>query len=70
MKIDELRDMTKEELEKELEDKREALFNFRFQKAKKILSDNHAIRKTKRDIAKIHTLLRQMIIANCSKVKG
>ena len=70
MKIDELKDMTKEELEKELEDKREALFNFRFQKAKKILTDNHAIRKTKRDIARIHTLLNQIKIANYQKVKG
>ena len=70
MKIDELRELTKEELEKELEDKREALFNLRFQKAKKILTDNHAIRRNKRDIARIHTLLSQMKIANSQKVKG
>ena len=60
MKIGELREMTVHELEKELEEKREALFNLRFQKAKKILMNNHAIRHTKRDIAKIHTLLREM----------
>ena len=57
MKIDELRGMSKVELEKELEDKREALFNLRFQKAKRILENNHAIRIVKRDIARIHTLL-------------
>ena len=59
MKIDELRAMSKVELEKELEEKREALFNLRFQKAKRILENNHAIRLVKRDIARIHTLLRQ-----------
>ena len=59
MKISELREMTKEELKSELEEKREALFNLRFQKAKQILTNNHAIRHTKRDIARIHTLLKE-----------
>ena len=59
MKIEELRAMTKIELEKELEEKREALFNLRFQKAKRILENNHAIRIVRRDIARIHTLLKQ-----------
>jgi len=59
MKISELREMTIDELKKELEEKREAYFNLRFQKAKKILENNHAIRHTKRDIARIHTLLRE-----------
>jgi len=60
MKIDELRAMSQIELMKELEDKREALFNLRFQKAKRILENNHAIRNVKRDIARIHTLLKQI----------
>ncbi|MCL2064197.1 MAG: 50S ribosomal protein L29 [Candidatus Cloacimonetes bacterium] len=58
MKMSELREMTQEELVSELEEKREALFNLRFQKAKQILTNNHAIRMAKRDIARICTLLR------------
>jgi large subunit ribosomal protein L29 len=59
MKASELRDMTIIELEKELEDKREALFNLRFQKAKKTLDNNHSIRFIRRDIARINTLIRE-----------
>jgi large subunit ribosomal protein L29 len=59
MKASELRDMTVLELQKELEDKREALFNLRFQKAKKTLDNTHAIRFIRRDIARINTLLRE-----------
>ena len=57
MKISELRELSKDELKKELEDKREALFNLRFQKAKRVLENSNAIRLVKRDIARIHTLL-------------
>ena len=59
MKASELRDMTVVELEKELEDKKEALFNLRFQKAKKTLDNNHSIRFVKRDIARIYTLMKE-----------
>jgi large subunit ribosomal protein L29 len=59
MKTDELRDMTQLELEKELEDKKEALFNLRFQKAKKTLDNTHSIRYIRRDIARINTILRE-----------
>jgi len=59
MKASELRDLTVIELEKELEDKKEALFNLRFQKAKKTLDNNHSIRFVRRDIARINTLLKE-----------
>jgi len=59
MKATDLRDMTKFELEKLLEDKKEALFNLRFQKAKRILANVHSIRMTRRDIARINTLLKE-----------
>jgi len=59
MKPSELRDLTQIELEKELEDKKEALFNLRFQKAKKSLDNNHSIRFVRRDIARIMTLLKE-----------
>ena len=59
MKITELRGMTELELQKELEDRKEALFNLRFQKAKKTLMNVHSIRTTKREIARINTLLNE-----------
>ena len=59
MKASELRDLSKLELVKELEDKKEALFNLRFQKAKKTLENVHRIRITKREIARINTLLNE-----------
>ena len=57
MKIAELRDLTPFELEKLLEDKKEALFNLRFQKAKGTLENTSMLKTTKKDIAKIYTLL-------------
>lgn len=59
MKIADLRGMTVSELEKLLEDKREAVFNLRFQKAKRVLTNVHSIRLTRKDIARIYTLLNE-----------
>jgi len=60
MKIEELRNLPKLELQKLLEDKKEALFNLRFQLAKKTLTNYSVISTTKRDIARINTLLTQL----------
>jgi len=60
MKMIELREMPVHELEKLLDDKIEALFNLRFQKAKQTLSNPSNIRMTRRDIAQIKTLLNEM----------
>jgi len=57
MRANELREMHVHELEKLLEDKIETLFNLRFQKAKKTLSNVSNIKTTRRDIARIKTLL-------------
>jgi large subunit ribosomal protein L29 len=56
MKMAEFRAMSDVELAQALEDKREALFNLRFQKARNTLANKHAIRMVKRDIARINTL--------------
>jgi large subunit ribosomal protein L29 len=58
MKMSELQDKPVFELEKLLEDKKEALFNLRFQKAKKTLGNTNTLKFTRRDIARIYTLLR------------
>lgn len=57
MKANELRQMTKDELLKVLEDNKEALFNLRFQKARNALENTSKINFTKKLIARINTLL-------------
>ena len=59
MKTVELREMSVLELEKLLDDKIEALFNLRFQKAKQVLRNISSLKATRRDIAQIKTLLNE-----------
>jgi len=62
MKAKELRDLSMEELrEKEREAKQE-LFNLRFQKATGQLSNTAIISKTKKDLARVKTVLREMSV--------
>tara|TARA_Y100000590_G_C15420060_1_gene901032 strand:- start:214 stop:423 length:210 start_codon:yes stop_codon:yes gene_type:complete len=48
-------DLSLEELFKELDEKKGALFNMRFQKSLQQLDHPTVIRKTKKDIARINT---------------
>ena len=57
MKMTELRELTKQELETRLEDLKEELFNLRFQKASNRLENSHQIRIVKKEVARINTLL-------------
>lgn len=67
MKAKELRGMSEEELkEKEKELGRE-LFNLRFQKATGQLGNTAMIPKTKRDLARTKTLLRELEISRTSR---
>jgi large subunit ribosomal protein L29 len=59
MKIKQLRDLTHDELRQQLRDSMDALINLRVQAATSEPDDNQAIRRTKRDIARIKTLLRE-----------
>jgi len=59
MKMLELRHMQDHELVNVLEDKIEALFNLRFQQAKRVLLNTNMIKQTKKDIAQIKTLLNE-----------
>ncbi|MAE71567.1 MAG: 50S ribosomal protein L29 [Gemmatimonadetes bacterium] len=60
MKAAELRERTRQELEERLAELQEELFNLRFQMAAHSqLEDPHAIRRARREIARIHTLLRE-----------
>ena len=55
----EFRQMTDEQLLNELEDQKASLFNLRFQKGFGQLEDPNAIRRAKRDVARILTVLRE-----------
>ncbi|MGB9795410.1 50S ribosomal protein L29 [Fervidobacterium gondwanense] len=55
----EIRNMNNEELAKLLEEKKRTLMNLRFQNAMVELRDSSLIQKTKRDIARIKTILRE-----------
>ncbi|MFQ6000809.1 MAG: 50S ribosomal protein L29 [Anaerolineae bacterium] len=59
MKASEMRALTTEELEQELERLREETFNLRFQLATKQLSDYNRLTQVKRDIARAKTILRE-----------
>ena len=56
MKPTELRDLSDEELAKRLADRREELFNLRFQAATGALENPARLKLTKREIARILTL--------------
>ncbi len=59
MKAAELRQLTVDELRHRLDETYQELFNLRFQLASKQLADTSRIRQVKRDIARLHTELRQ-----------
>lgn len=59
----ELRDLDSEELAVRLSELKEEIFNLRFQKATGQLDDHRQIRRVKRDVARIRTILRERELA-------
>ena len=59
MKISELRDKTLDELKEELEQLTEEQFNLKFRLTTQPLDDPLRIRKVRRDIARVKTLIRE-----------
>ncbi len=59
MKINDIREKTTEELNAELREKKDVLFHLRFQHAINQLDNPHKITETRKDIAKILTILRE-----------
>ena len=59
MKASELRGKSTEELEKELLELRRAQFGLRMQLATQSLTKNSEIERVRRDIARVHTLLKE-----------
>ena len=60
MKAKDLRDLSKSELEEKRTLLGEELFNLRFQKATGQLGNTAVIGKTKKDLARVKTLLREL----------
>ena len=60
MKALELRETHKEELLQRLKELREGLFNLKFQHATSQLENTAQLKKTKRDIARVLTVLDEM----------
>jgi len=58
VKAKELRDLSREELKQKEKDQRQEIFNLRLQKATGQLSNTAVIARTKRDLARIKTILR------------
>jgi len=63
MDVQELRGMADDRLFNELEDLKESLFNLRFQKSYGQLEDPNALRRARRDVARILTVLRERQLA-------
>ncbi|MBE9574483.1 MAG: 50S ribosomal protein L29 [Proteobacteria bacterium] len=62
MKAAELRELSIEELMEREKESRKALFNLRFQMGSGQLSNHTALKKVKRDIARIKTVLNQKYV--------
>ena len=59
MIVQELRGMTPEDLDVQLQETYQELFNLRFRLATKQLRDTSQVSKVKRDLARIKTVLRE-----------
>ncbi|MBM3956432.1 MAG: 50S ribosomal protein L29 [Gemmatimonadetes bacterium] len=64
MRIDEVRELTAEDLRRELAEQERGLMNLRFRKATLQLADVSQIRKARRTIARIRTVMRARQIAD------
>ncbi len=59
MKASKLHEMTTEELAQELEEMEQEQFNLRFQRSSGQLDNTSRIKEVRRDIARVHTILRE-----------
>lgn len=59
MKVSEIRLLTTEDLNKQLEDSYKELFNLRFRLATKQLANYHEIRNVRKRIARIKTVMQE-----------
>lgn len=67
MKAKGLRELTEEELKEKERESSQELFNLRFQKATGQLGNTAVIPKTKRELARIKTVIRELEISRASE---
>jgi large subunit ribosomal protein L29 len=59
MKASEIRELSVEEIRREIQDARENLFNLRFRWVTSQLRDHNLLKAARRDIARLETILRE-----------
>jgi large subunit ribosomal protein L29 len=64
MKASEIRDLNIEEMHRKLADLKEELFNLRFQHETGQLENPQKMKQTKRDIARVKTIIKQSELNN------
>ena len=69
MKASEIRELSLEEKERKLVDLKEELFNLRFQHESGQLENTVRLKQTKHDIARVKTVLRELSLADKSKLE-
>ncbi len=67
MKAKELKELAEEELEEKAKELGQELFNLRFQKGTGQLGNTAMIPKTKRELARVKTVLKELEFARTSK---
>ena len=67
MKATELRELSLEELKEREKETGQEIFNLRFQKATGQLGNTAMIQKTKKNLARVKTVIREMEITGASK---
>ncbi len=70
MRASELREMTGEELLKQLDDRQKDLITFRINRVTGVVENVRAIREARRDIARIKTILNERELAAAAGNKG
>ena len=69
-KANELREMSTDQLEFSLREARESLFQLKFQSSTEKLDAPSNLRKARREIARIHTILRERAVAQAPPAAG
>jgi large subunit ribosomal protein L29 len=59
MKADEIRELSLEEMDRKVVDLKQELFHFRFQHASGQLENSRKLKETRRDIARLKTIIRE-----------
>jgi len=67
MKASKLHEMSNDELTTQLKDLKQELFNLRFQNATGQLGNVMVIKQTKKDIARVKTILREREVKNAAQ---